>query len=243
MTNSIVAQADGLEALTSRETLQMTSKEIAELVEKRHDNVKRTIETLAERGVIAQPPIKNMTFVDASGRDRQTSVYVFSGDQGRKSSYIVVAQIAPQAIGPIVDRWGKTESTLQELLSALEAFDIPDDLPPDMFVYAIRERETGRIKLGISRDPSSRVAQLQTGNSSKLELVAVRPAVNRFADERVIHADAASYRLRGEWFTASALEVLKDRLEPGSYHLRPTSPKQSPLLNPIARQADRIGQH
>lgn len=36
----------------------MTSLEIASLVEKRHDNVKRTIETLAERGVISFPQIE-----------------------------------------------------------------------------------------------------------------------------------------------------------------------------------------
>jgi phage regulator Rha-like protein len=36
----------------------MTSLEIAELVEKRHDNVKRTIETLIARGVITSPQIE-----------------------------------------------------------------------------------------------------------------------------------------------------------------------------------------
>jgi phage regulator Rha-like protein len=36
----------------------MTSLEIAELVEKRHDNVKRTIETLIVRGVITSPQIE-----------------------------------------------------------------------------------------------------------------------------------------------------------------------------------------
>ena len=34
----------------------MTSRELAELTDKRHDNVKRTIETLVEKGVIANPP-------------------------------------------------------------------------------------------------------------------------------------------------------------------------------------------
>lgn len=38
-------------------TLTMSSRETAELVEKRHDNVKRTIETLADRAVIQLPPL------------------------------------------------------------------------------------------------------------------------------------------------------------------------------------------
>lgn len=36
----------------------MTSVEIAELVGKRHDNVKRTIETLAKGGVVRSPQVE-----------------------------------------------------------------------------------------------------------------------------------------------------------------------------------------
>lgn len=96
---------------------------------------------------------------------------------------------------------------MNELLAALEAFeafDVPAELS-DMFVYAIREVETGRIKLGISSDPVARVAQLQTGNSQKLELVVYRKACDRFSDEHALHAKATQYHIRGEWFTAQAL--------------------------------------
>lgn len=40
--------------------LTMSSREIAELVEKRHDNVKRTIDTLFDRGVIEFPQIEEI---------------------------------------------------------------------------------------------------------------------------------------------------------------------------------------
>ena len=99
-------------------------------------------------------------------------------------------------------------SDYRKIIEALNGFEVPDDLP-DMFVYAIREKDTGNVKLGISRDPQQRLRQLQTGNSSELELVAYRKAENRFADERAIHADADAYRLRGEWFSAGAVEVLQ----------------------------------
>ena len=101
-----------------------------------------------------------------------------------------------------------TLSDAKSILRALRSFEIPDDLP-DMYVYAIREKDTGNIKLGISRDPESRLRQLQTGNSSELELVAFRKAENRFADERALHADAEAYRLRGEWFEGSAMGVMQ----------------------------------
>ena len=35
----------------------MSSKQIADVVNSRHDSVKRTIERLAEKGVISQPPL------------------------------------------------------------------------------------------------------------------------------------------------------------------------------------------
>ena len=90
-------------------------------------------------------------------------------------------------------------SDSKAIIKALNDFEVPDDLP-EMYVYAIREAESKRIKLGISRDPQARLRQLQTGNSQKLELVAFKPAVNRFAEERALQADNAASRIRGEWF-------------------------------------------
>lgn len=47
-----------MQNLTIAQTLTMSSLEISELVEKRHDNVKRTIESLIEKGVITSPQIE-----------------------------------------------------------------------------------------------------------------------------------------------------------------------------------------
>lgn len=59
----------------------MTSIEIADLVEKRHDVVKKSIERLAERSVIVQPPM-----VDGikSANGIVTKLYLFSGEQGKR---------------------------------------------------------------------------------------------------------------------------------------------------------------
>jgi hypothetical protein len=97
---------------------------------------------------------------------------------------------------------------LDRILAALREFEVPSDIP-DMFVYAIREHDTGNIKLGISRNPLQRLKTLQVGNSSKLSLVAYRRALNRFADEREAHSNAGGYSLHGEWFTAEAARVLQ----------------------------------
>ena len=45
--------------VTANNIVKMTSQQIADLVQLRHDNVKRTIETLVNSGVIVQPQIED----------------------------------------------------------------------------------------------------------------------------------------------------------------------------------------
>lgn len=93
------------------------------------------------------------------------------------------------------------------IIRALSDFEIPNDLP-DMFVYAIRNTVTKNIKLGISRNPQERLKQLQTGNDCKLEIVAIREAKNRFADESALHNSNNSFLIRGEWFSEEVANCL-----------------------------------
>ncbi|WP_049769333.1 Rha family transcriptional regulator [Nitrobacter hamburgensis] len=81
----------------------MSSREIAELVESRHDSVKRTVERLVERGVIGLPP--TVEYPDTLGR-KATEYRI-----GKRDSYIVVAQLSPEFTARLVDRWQELEST------------------------------------------------------------------------------------------------------------------------------------
>lgn len=85
--------------------MQMTSLEISELVHSRHDSVKRTIETLASKGVIESPQS-----VEIKTATRPTGVYVFSGEAGKLDSITVVAQLCPQFTAALVKRWYELES-------------------------------------------------------------------------------------------------------------------------------------
>ena len=86
----------------------MTSQEIAELVDSRHDSVKRTIERLIEGGVITSPPL-----VEKPTAGRPATHYVFSGDVGKRDSIVVVAQLSPVFTARLVDRWRELEQRLQ----------------------------------------------------------------------------------------------------------------------------------
>ena len=175
----------------------MSSREISELVESRHDNVKRSMETLRDGGLISFQQAMQQSHVGSGSRP--VLVYLVS----KRDSLITVAQLDLSKLGAMLDAWGKTESDLQAVLSALDAFEVPEECA-DMYVYAIRNTTTGNIKLGISRNPEQRLKQLQTGNDCALELVACIKAENRFQDETALHHAHAAAHIRGEWFDQSA---------------------------------------
>ncbi len=83
--------------------MTMTSKEMADLTEKRHDSVKRTIDTLAEKGVISQPQI-------VDGEKSANGVVEKLYRIGKRDSYIIVAQLSPEFTARLVDRWQELES-------------------------------------------------------------------------------------------------------------------------------------
>lgn len=98
--------------------LTMSSREIAELLESRHDKVKQSIERLAARGVIVQPPMGDEQDMDALGRLRTTSVYRLE----KRDSIIVVAQLSPEFTARLVDRWQE----LEEQVARAPATDLND---------------------------------------------------------------------------------------------------------------------
>ena len=95
----------------------MASREIAELVEKRHDNVKRTIETLVERGVIARPQIEDVRETGGNRREYVTQEYRV----GKRDSFVIVAQLSPEFTARLVDRWQELEEKVSQPAITAEA--------------------------------------------------------------------------------------------------------------------------
>lgn len=96
--------------ITACNTLTMSSREMSELTGKRHDSVKRTIETLAFKTdkngdpapVIGVPQI--VEYLDTLGRP--ANEYHVS----KRDSFVVVAQLCPEFTAALVDRWQELES-------------------------------------------------------------------------------------------------------------------------------------
>lgn len=128
--------------------------------------------------------------------------------RGRNGGTMMHPMLAAEFFGwlggaSVKARISATVIDAKAIIDAMNDFEVPDDLP-DLYIYAVRETETGRIKIGISRDPERRLRQLQTANSQELKLVAVRRAENRFNDERQLHDRNADAHIRGEWFNETA---------------------------------------
>lgn len=87
----------------------MTSLDISELVNSRHDDTKRSIVRLAERGVIARPPVA-VVQKEANNRIYDVEVFVFAGEQGKLDSITVVAQLCPEFTAALVKRWYELEN-------------------------------------------------------------------------------------------------------------------------------------
>ena len=98
----------------------MTSKEMADLTEKRHDNAKRLIDSLAEKGVIASPQIEETSFIGADGRKQAMTVYRF----GKRDSFVIVAQLSPEFTARLVDRWQELEEQARNPIAALSRLDL-----------------------------------------------------------------------------------------------------------------------
>ncbi|HBQ8590178.1 TPA: phage antirepressor KilAC domain-containing protein [Klebsiella pneumoniae] len=119
---------------TNNNTVRMSSRDIADLVESRHDDVKRSIERLAERGTIQLPPMADVK----NHLNQSVTVYMV----GKRDSYVVVAQLSPEFTARLVDRW-------QELEAASNSV-IPQSFSDALRLAADLEEEKQRLALELA---------------------------------------------------------------------------------------------
>ena len=169
------------------ETLTMTSREIAELVEKRHTDVRRSIERLAERGVFDKPAAAE--YLDSLGRGGQTQ-YILD----KRSSMIVVAQLSPEFTARLYDRWQELEAQVKKLqaeayeksfdkldrsMRAIERISTTLDYTSDR-VFEVTMRELERLGHPELAESFIKTGQLNVGEEhiawTKLETLAAKLA-------------------------------------------------------------------
>lgn len=90
---------------------------------------------------------------------------------------------------------------LGEILANFDA----KDLPIDRYVYVAKEIHSGRYKVGISKNPTRRVKELNIGNPEELVLFHVYRATEQgYLSETKAHETLKKYHIRSEWFSKKA---------------------------------------
>lgn len=170
----------------------MTSQEIADLVESRHDSVKRTIERLSNQGVITFPPLVEK----ASTRGRPAAEFVFSGEKGKRDSIIVVAQLSPEFTARLVDRWQQLE------VHSATGFAIPTTLSGALMLAAEQaatiERQQAEIAGAAPKVKFVDRYVEATGNKGFRQVAKLLKA-NEARFREFLEDRNVMYRLGGEW--------------------------------------------
>ncbi|EGQ9187638.1 phage antirepressor KilAC domain-containing protein [Vibrio cholerae] len=116
-------------AVMTQQEVTMSSREIAELTQSRHDNVKRSMERMSSNGIISFTPMEEPTI----GGGKPTTVYHVN----KRNSYIVVAQLSPEFTAALVDRWQELENANQ--------FRIPQSLPEALQLAADLAKQNEQV--------------------------------------------------------------------------------------------------
>ena len=180
----------------------MTSLEIAELVEKRHDNVKRTIQTLVERRVITLPH-----FEEKATAGRPIGFFTFKGEKGKRDSIIVVAQLCPEFTARLVDRWAELEGKSREL-SKMEILQMALESEQQKLVLqaqiALNQPKVDYYEKIVVRDTLLNATQV----AQKIGLSAM--AMNKYLDQlNVYNRGVKRARIFQQWFVDQGLGELK----------------------------------
>ncbi len=187
--------------LTQSTDTKMTSQQIAELVEKRHDSVKRTIDYLVKEGAIQLPH-----HVEVRNHIGQAvGNYVFSGEQGRLDSITVVAQLSPTFTAALVKRWDELERgaapAIQIPQSFAEALQLAADQAKQLELAAPKVAHYDKVV-----DRHTLLTATQVGQ--KIGLSAIM--LNRVLDEIGVYNKAHKRgRAFKQWFIDKELGEMK----------------------------------
>ncbi|MDM0043752.1 phage antirepressor KilAC domain-containing protein [Variovorax dokdonensis] len=185
--NKIIIAATGkpLGNPTGALLLTMSSREIADLVESRHDSVKLTIERLAAKGVIQLPPM-----VEVKNHLGQA---VGEYSVGKRDSCVIVAQLSPEFTARLVDRW-------QELEAAATP-RVPQTMAQALRLAAEQaeqiERQTAALVAAAPKVEFHDRYAVSTGNRGVREVAKLLGANERQFIEWLTREDGPMYRLAG----------------------------------------------
>lgn len=180
----------------------ITSLDISELVQSRHDDTKRSTMRLVDRGVIACPPLA-VVQKEANNRTYNVEVYVFSGEKGKLDSITLVAQLCPEFTAALVKRWYELEN--QNVVQLPQSFSEALQLAADQ----ARQLELAAPKVQYFDTVVERSTLLNaTQVAQKLGMSAM--AMNKHLDQLNVYSRGVKRaRVFQQWFIDKGFGELK----------------------------------
>lgn len=185
----------------------MTSLEIAELCQKRHDNVKRTIEILSgktdKRDAVIARPHSEVVQKEVNNRIYDVEVYIFKGEQGKLDSITIVAQLCPEFTAALVKRWYELENqnAVQLPQTFAEALQLAADQARQLELAAPKVKYFDKVVDRSTLLNATQVAQ-------KLGMSAV--AMNKLLDDLDVYSrNVKRARVIKQWFIDAGYGELK----------------------------------
>lgn len=173
----------------------MSSRELAQLADKRHDNVRRTMETLSDKGIITV----TQTEEPQPGGGKPTTVY----HVGKRDSFVVMAQLSPEFTARLVDRWQELEQ--QQQMPAIpqtyaEALQLAADQAKQLEEQAPKVEVYNRLAERTG-DVNTTIVAKQLGTSAR--------KLNQWMRDKGIKWQNADLPMAGymDWFNVVALDV------------------------------------
>ena len=180
-------------SLAQNQPLTMSSKEIAAVVQSRHDSVKRTIITLQSKGLIT------FTQTVEKGDGRPAEVFHVN----KRDSYVVVAQLSPEFTAVLVDRWQELESKQKPQIpqTYAEALQLAADQAKQLELAAPKVAFVDNL---VNRDNLLNASQV----GAKHKLSAVK--LNKILDELGVYNKAIKRgRVFQTWFIEKGFGEMK----------------------------------
>lgn len=168
----------------------ITSLDISELVQSRHDDTKRSTLRLVDRGVIACPPVA-VVQKEANNRTYDVEVFVFSGEQGKLDSITLVAQLSPEFTAALVKRWYELESQNQLPQTFAEALQLAADQARQLELAAPKVQYFDRVA-----DTKNLLNASQVGK--KVGMSAVK--LNQYLADIGVYDRRIAGRTFAQWF-------------------------------------------
>lgn len=189
--------------LAQNQSLTMSSKEIADLLKSRHDNVKRTMETLSLKSLIKLTQAEEVNH-------RGQSVVVYRVN--KRDSYVVVAQLSPEFTAALVDRWQELESNqqLQVPKTYAEALQLAADQAKQLELAAEKLEEADQEVQRLQGVCHNIAAQFSPGMTAacfcrQLNGVNIQQVQASLVKRGILYRQKKNFRVtayyRDKWFT------------------------------------------